>query len=366
MPNQQPTAIILTPYLGLHKEVSQEILSGRTSTASDKLQAKPLIESLIRLGYKTRALSLNKNFQLIDFEELRHPEICFVSKLRSHPTEDENLYAMFHQSCILNLKRNGTKIAVLYSDNLAGKDTPDGELYKNVLFLSDAIISPSPILIDHAKKWTSPKALTAVIKDPCLIPERPFIHLSPNDICHVLWFGNNSNIKYLRSTLSPLLVNSPKQQKYQLTFLATAKGLKDIGSILSEINVLPSWNFRLIEWKYNNQPKQLTDELSAAHITFIPSDPSDPNKSGVSHNRLTDSIQSGCIAVASPMNSYLELAKVSLLGDDLSQLFNNAVIEYNRLCQKYTSLRQACLRPFQPQENYDAWKKIISAIQQMA
>ena len=204
MPNQKPTAVVIAPYLGVHKEVTQEILTGRTSTASDRLQVKPLIESLNMLGHKTHALSLNKNFTIRDLEELDHPEICFVSKLRSHPTEDENLYAMFHQSCILNLKRKGTKIAVLYSDNLARKDTPDGELYKNILFLSDTVIAPSSILISHAKKWTRPQTLTAVIKDPCLISQKPYKHLSTNDICKVLWFGNNSNIQYLRPTLSQL------------------------------------------------------------------------------------------------------------------------------------------------------------------
>ena len=125
MPNQQPTAVVIAPYLGVHKEVTQEILSGKTSTASDKLQVKPLIESLNMLDYKTNAISLNKNFKIDDLQELNHPEICFVSKLRSHPTEDDHIYAMFHQSCILNLKRKGSKIAVLYSDNLARKDTPD-------------------------------------------------------------------------------------------------------------------------------------------------------------------------------------------------------------------------------------------------
>ena len=366
MPNQQPTAVVIAPYLGVHKEVTQEILAGRTSTASDKLQVKPLIESLNKMGYKTNAISLNKNFKIGDLQELNHPEICFVSKLRSHPTEDDHTYAMFHQSCILHLKRKGSKIAVLYSDNLARKDTPDGELYKNILFLSDAVISPSSILISHAKKWTSPQTLTAVVKDPCLIPQKPYKNLSENDICQVLWFGNNSNIQYLRHTLSQLLHNSPRQRRYQFTFLATAEGLKEIALILSDITDLPNWRFRLVEWKYNDQPKQLTEELCSAHITFIPSNPTDPDKSGVSHNRLTDSIQSGCIAVASPMDSYLELAKVSLIGDNLSQLFNKAVNEYDRLSNKYASYRQAYLKSFQPQENYIAWEKIINTMRQMS
>lgn len=362
MPNKQSSAIILAPYLGVHKDVTQEISNGKTTTASDKFQVKPIIESLRSLNYKASAISLNKNYQLRDINELNRPDICFISKLRSYGTKNPDEYAMFHQSCVLNLKRKGTKIATLYSDHLAPEDSPDGELYRNLLFLSDAIISPSSILIGHAKQWSRQNTLTAIIKDPCLIPKQPFNRLSLNDACKVLWFGSNSNIKYLRSTLSPLLMNSPGERRFQFTFLAAADGLTEIKTILSKINISSNWGFRLIKWKHNEQPKQLTDELGEAHITFIPSDPFDPRKSGVSHNRLTDSIQSGCIAVASPMDSYRELSKVSLIGDNLSQLFNKAVTEHGRLCKKYNSLRAAYLQPFQPENNQENWARAIKSI----
>ena len=363
MPKKQPTAVILAPYLGFKREVTREILKGKTSNASDKLQVKPALRSLRKLGYETKAISLNTDFKIRDIDELNHPEICIVSKLRSHPSEDSDIYAMFHQSCVLNLKRKGTKIVTLYSDNLAIKNNPDGELYRNILFLSDAIISPSSTLIGYARKWVQPNTFMAVVKDPCLIPELPFKQLSSINICKVLWFGNNSNIKYLRTTLLHLLSNAPRQRRFQFTFLASADGLKEIEILLSKSDALPCWNFRLVTWDHNNQPNQLIEELNNTHITLIPSDPSDPRKSGVSHNRLTDSIQSGCIAVASPMNSYLELARVSLIGENLSQLFNKAVNEHSRLCAKYNLLRREYLKPFQPQNNEKAWDKIIRSIQ---
>ncbi len=362
MPNKQPSAIILAPYLGVHKDVTKEILNGKTTTASDKFQVKPIIESLRSLNYKTSAISLNKNHQLRDINELNNPDICFISKLRSYGTKSPDEYAMFHQSCVLNLKRKGTKIATLYSDHLTPEDSPDGELYRNLLFMSDAIISPSTILMGYAQQWARQNTLTEVIKDPCLIPKQPFNYLSLNNACKVLWFGSNSNIKYLRSTLSSLLINSPSQRRFQFTFLAAADGLTEIKTILSKINISSNWSFRLIQWKHKEQPKQLTDELGAAHITFIPSDPFDPRKSGVSHNRLTDSIQSGCIAVASPMDSYRELSKVSLIGDNLSQLFNKAVTEHERLCKKYNSLRAVYLQPFQPENNQENWARAIQSI----
>ena len=365
MTNKKPRAVILAPYFDLNKEVTNAILTGRTSIASDKFQAKPALQALIRLGYETKAISLNTNFQIHDMNKFSHPEICLVSKLRSHPKQDKNLYAMFHQACVLNLKRKGAIIVTLYSDHLAFKDNAEGELYKNILFLSDAIVSPTSTLIVHAQKWTRSNIYTAVVRDPCLIPERPYNHLDQNEACKVLWFGNNSNIKYLRSTLPALLASSPSQRKFQFTFLATDDGLLDIRTILSNLTINPCWDFRFAEWDHSNQPHQLVNELNTAHITFIPSDPKDPRKSGVSHNRLTDSIQSGCIAIASPMDSYLELAKVSLIGNNFSELFSKAVADYNRLCDKYSSLRKDFLKPFQPEFNESSWDTAIKSIIQI-
>ncbi len=363
MQKSQPKAVILAPYLGINSDVTQQILSGQTSAASDKFQVKPILETLRTLRYEAKAISLNTTFRICEINMLNNPDICFISKLRGNENEDKNIYAMFHQSCVLNLKRKGVKIVTLYSDHLAIEDSEDGELYKNILYLSDAIISPTSNLIVNAQKWSLPNTFKTIIRDPCFVPERTFKQLYSAETCKVLWFGNNSNIPYLLSALPALLHNPPKERKFQLTFLTTNEAIKQVKNFMQSINISSRWSFRFVEWKYSNQPNQLINELDSAHITFIPSDPNDPRKSGVSHNRLTDSIQSGCIAVASPMESYLELAKISLIGNNLHQLFHKAVLENERLCKKYSSLRSGYLKDFHPQKNREDWAKAIKSIQ---
>ena len=88
----------------------------------------------------------------------------------------------------------------------------------------------------------------------------------------------------------------------------------------------------------------------------------DTLKNGVSHNRLTDSIQLGCIALASPMDSYIELSKVCLIGKDFSKLLNKAILENGRLCSKYEALRPEILERFSPKKNLLLWEETIKAL----
>jgi hypothetical protein len=50
---------------------------------------------------------------------------------------------------------------------------------------------------------------------------------------------------------------------------------------------------------------------------LIPSDPADPFKAGASANRIAEALNAGRIAVASPLQSYLQFADAAWLGQDL-------------------------------------------------
>ena len=76
---------------------------------------------------------------------------------------------------------------------------------------------------------------------------------------------------------------------------------------------------------------QLEREIARAQISILPSDARDPLKFGVSHNRLVDSIRGGCVTIASPMGSYLELEELALLGNNFGELLNNAVENYRKI-----------------------------------
>ena len=104
-----------------------------------------------------------------------------------------------------------------------------------------------------------------------------------------------------------------------------------------------------------DQPSQLNRALGQAHLTLIPSDTKNIWKVGVSHNRLVDSIQGGCIAVASAMQSYQELSQISLVGENFPLMINASISQYDRLSRKYHALRDTQLSRFMPSQIEYSW-----------
>ena len=115
------------------------------------------------------------------------------------------------------------------------------------------------------------------------------------------------------------------------------------------------WTLRHAEWASNNQPQQLSDELTRAHISLLPSNPNDSRKSAASHNRAIDSLQAGCITIASPLPSYLEIKKILLATSCFSSAINSAIQQRDRLLAKWERLRESELDRFSPIENQRKW-----------
>ena len=358
--NKPRTAIILMPFVGVNKIYSQdelEQISG--SLASDRLQIKPLIKALSNLNYNISAASLNTSFQLTDLKKLKDFDLCIASKIRYHESMDANQFTQFHSCCALDLKRKGAKLITIYSDHVTESELIDSELYKNLLFLSDQVVTPSKKLKHLACNVISNLSPTSVIEDPCLLPKQEFNQLNTGETIRLLWFGNAPNLRYLFREIANLFSNSDQSKNYELTILTLEVGLKYIQEKFNSNSIPNNWSLRLTIWNIKNQPNQLKAELCRAHITLLPSDPLDPKKNGVSHNRLIDSIQSGCIAIASPVDSYIELAKVSLVGDNFPKLLDFAVENYPRLCDKYNKLRDSVLQRFSPALNIKKWEIAI-------
>ena len=142
--NKRPRVILLTPFVGVNRIFHQEELYKlNSSLASDRLQIKPLIKALHNLGYNTSAASLNTTFHLKELDQFQDFDLCIASKMRSHESMDDNIFSQFHTCCALYLKRNGAKLITIYSDHVAKLKSVDSELYKNLLYLSDHIVTPS-------------------------------------------------------------------------------------------------------------------------------------------------------------------------------------------------------------------------------
>ena len=358
--NREPKAILLTPFVGGNKIFSQEeLLRLNSSLASDRLQIKPLIKALHNLGYDTCAASLNTTFHLKEFDQLQDFDLCIASKMRSHESMDDNIFSQFHTCCALYLKRSGARLITIYSDHVAKLKSIDSELYRNLLYLSDHVITPSKKLKHSAREISAKKLPISIIEDPCLLSKQDFKKLNNGETVQLLWFGNFPNLDYLLRELKNLFNQASKYNTFQLTILTSKNGIDFIQRKFNSDSIPSNWSLRLVIWNINNQPQQLELELSRANITLLPSDPHDPRKNGVSHNRLLDSIQGGCIAIASPVDSYLELSNVSLIGENFPKLLNFATENYQLLCDKYTKHRDTALERFNPGLNIKKWEIAI-------
>ncbi len=354
-------AVILSPCTGIHQEITQILLDSKTSNASDKLQTLPLMKCLKDNNFTINAYSLNTIYELKEINKIGLADLCIICKMRHNPSkENGDKYAQFHAFNVLTLKRNGAKIITLYSDNVCDSSNTDSELYKNILFLSDYVITPTLALREHASRWTQAQTKFSIINDPGFLKEKSFKLLKKNDKCKLIWFGNNKNLIHLEESLPELIENSPLNYQYIFTVLASNQAIEKFRRDTEpKLPRRRDWKLRYVQWDFNNQPTQFEKELEDAHISFIPSDPLDPLKNGVSHNRLADSIQSGCITIASPMSSYLELSKVCLLGNNFSQLLNLAMEQNHRLCQKYETFRPTLMKRFSPQHNREEWQNFL-------
>lgn len=356
------TALIIIPFVGVNSDLTSQIHQYKSSVASDRLQIQPLIQALSALNVKIRAISLNTQFSLKELNKLPKAELCIFTKLRPNKLINHDLFAQFNSCCALKMKREGSKIITLYSDHISHLDQPDGELYRNLLYLSDYIITPSKKLQNHAGPYSSNLKNIITIVDPSLLKRSPFKTLSSREQIRLIWFGSTSNLNYLTRTLISLKHELLQKKNYSLTIITSNVGIKALQEKFSIIFSNCNWSIRLIEWDHNNQPQQIQAELGSAHIALIPSDPHDQIKNGASHNRLIDSIESGCISIASPLDSYLELSKVALIGNNFSDLIIRAVEENERLCRKYSIYRDSELKRFSLAENSNAWEKILTQI----
>ncbi|EAU71057.1 hypothetical protein BL107_05989 [Synechococcus sp. BL107] len=353
-------AVLIIPYVGVNQIFSpEEVNKYKSSVASDRLQIRPLVKALTHLNYRTQVVSLNKNFELSELEGINNADICIISKMRSHTKKNANKFAQFHAFCALTLKRRGSKLMLIYSDHVASSNSPDGELYKNLIYLSDHIVTPSKKLKTLAHGATSNKPSISIIEDPCLLAKKEFQTFKSDEKVKIIWFGNFKNLEYLLNIADSLLNVSIRSILFELTILTSDIGIKKAGEIFRHLNIPKNWTVRLVLWNIHDQPQQLEKELLRANISLLPSDPSDPTKAGVSHNRLVDSIQSGCIALASPIESYQELSKVCLIGNNFPAMLTYAINNNARLCSKYSKLRPEALERFDANLNILKWEESI-------
>lgn len=328
------------------------------SMASARLQLLPAIKAARKVNLKTRIFSLHSDYPQ-HFNELEASNICLIGKMSANSPDLVNKMIIANLAATTRLKNLGAKIVVQYCDNVLYMNDNISLFYNDILSLSDYIVYPTKKLQTTTRSHVKASTKEFIIPDPWQLKNehkpRPIVE---NESLRLIWFGSNKNIDYLLNIMPKILQTSEQNKKYELTILAHSFAIERTKSYLQTIKIaIPNWTIRLVLWKNNDQPQQLECEITRAHIALIPSNPNDPRKSGVSQNRLVDVLRGGCIAVASPMESYKELSEISLQGQDFCELLKIAYGQYEALSMNLIVNRNKLLSPFSPELNKSNWEQ---------
>lgn len=354
-------ALFLSHSLSPCGDVTRETLEKGSFLASVRLQLAPACYASQSLGLEPQVLALRAE-QPEQLQLLGNPKLCIVGKL-SHPDPAyQYRIAMANLAALARLSRKGVPIGVIYSDNLANQETPVGIFYRDLINFAKVVICPSESMLPYVQRWMQPAQCHAVIEDPVQVSRRAFQALDISKPCRLIWFGHSTNLSYLLKELPALMSQCQAAVGYELTVLSDAEACNKVRLFMANRSRCRPWSLRIVPWQVDRQPAQLEYELDRAHIALIPSDPKDSRKSAVSHNRLVDALQAGCIVVASPVQSYRELAKVALVGENMHRLLDAAVIDYQRLSEKYSLLRSEWLGRFEQKNNLNRWRQCLTSM----
>ena len=362
---------VLSYVVDRHGDLTEKFLNINNlgSLASARLQLIPAIESAMELGFSPKVLSLH-NDHIEDMSNVQKSRLCLIGKMSANTTKLVRNMVIPNLKAIAKLKSEGATIILQHSDNTFHKGGEIASFYKDLFKAADFVIYPSNTLQKITKSYTTITAREFVIPDPWQLKEthKPR-KLNKDDILRIIWFGSNKNITYLVNEIESIFTDFSAHRICELTILAQEWAITYFKAEVSKMNINHSsisskWIIRFVQWETSQQPKQLEQEISRAHISLIPSDPNDPLKAGVSHNRLVDSIRGGCISVASPLESYLELSTLAILGENIADQLQKAVVEYNQISSQIIEDGPMHLAPFAPSQNrlnwLYCWKTILA------
>jgi len=356
---KQKSALILTKYENITGDCTDRFNAGDFSIASLKLQVKPLTKALAKLGFNYKLISLSTS-EPASLDLIGSPDIVIVSKLNCHKHNQHDM-AMSNLAALARLKCQKIPIATIYSDNLADVDKfPTGEFHRNLLSMTDIIICPSKKLAQLAQNHNT-NAKLFIIKDPWQVrDEIPFKKISNKSDVNLIWFGQPSNIQFLLREIPEITQVNSDSTNIKLSILTEKKAVERTKEQLKKYTWPQGWSFRYVHWNIDNQPDQLERELRHSHISLIPSDPRMERKAGVSHNRIIDSLRSGCVPIASPMESYIELKEMAVITNDFKESLVFVLNNYNFIASKIQNKRSEGLTDFSPEKNIEKWEKAVS------
>ena len=324
--------------------------------ASIRLQLAPAIKAAQSRKIETEIWSLHSD--KIDEQVLMNKHLaCIVGKLSARSHLEQSMY-IANSAILSRFKDINVPIISIYSDNHARKEGLMGTLYRQILCASSLVVCPTKSLQKAAKQFNN-QVKTCVIEDPWQVQDMIGMRERLGECIEILWFGSHMNWKYMKNILTDTWRILEPHGKYTFNVLAANIAIDVIKNNLIKSNPPRNVQIRIIPWSNKDQPNQLQMVLENSDIVLVPSDPDDPAKQGVSHNRVVDAVRAGCIAIASPMPSYKEIEKVALIGDNIPKMLRKVIDNYDSFSANISQSREAVLERFSPDLNAKKWGDVI-------
>lgn len=332
-------------------------------SASQRIQLKPALTAAMNCGYQIQQQNFSPQ-NVFSSENRLLPAITIVGKLSLAETDSLLQVASATIARLAIYKAKKIPIILTYNENKAIYKDMIGNFYRDLITLSDHYIVPTNKLYSEIINLGADSRNCHVINDPWQVSFFNYKEISEESVFKIIWFGHETNLRFLFNILQGIISNCHKSSKYSLTILTNEHGVELSRNFISNLKLygLSTWKIHIVTWNNFDQPRQLNEELNNAHLSIIPSDPSDPRKCGVSHNRIVDSIRSGCLVCASPMESYKELEEISILGEDFVKMIDYAYSNYNNLISTYRKKRKNLIERFSPKISIKSWEDVINGV----
>ena len=193
-------------------DITQSILSNSQNMASIRIQLMPALRAIEKKDGSFQVLSLHSE-KPAALSQLKPSKICLIAKMSANSEHLTKSMVTANLAAITRLKRLGSKIVILYSDNLIAKDPETREFYLDIFKAADFMVYPSRALFEMTRTYLHPKCKAMIIRDPWQLNQsytsRP---LSMDQACRIIWFGNNSNIDYLIKSMRSMMSKSDKKE----------------------------------------------------------------------------------------------------------------------------------------------------------
>lgn len=155
----------------------------------------------------------------------------------------------------------------------------------------------------------------SIIEDPYESTAAAPVRFAPGAVVRLCWFGNLSSMNFPVLADAVLgIADKLKDKSLRLTLIADARARPLAGELEGRVaTVHPGFRIEFVEWSLEG----VRATIEAADLVLLPQE-----RVGAgavkSHNRLVEAIRAGRFAIASPIQSYLELADCAWVGADLA------------------------------------------------